>query len=281
MKKMSLNSLLNLLRTCIIIFVLTILSLFLFSFTINKLNVDFLKELGISKTEADKKITGSILGGYLDAYGARNVKDIVLGNRAAVTNDLLNYVKQYVNAASFKNEYSTLKESMKPTQNKFKTPEEMRKETIDAYKKSIAQTEELLKKADAKTKPIFENVLAESKKYLKDAGDPNNKTIAEYTKGYPGLVKMNQEAYERELKKWEAEYPANQLLFVKQRLVQFLEETKEIDFNAETTLKGGKKVFVNPKYEGKSKRWKMAFRAGKEVVEPARAFVQQWITEIK
>jgi hypothetical protein len=281
MKKMSLNNLQNLLRTCIVIFVLAILCLFLFSFTINKLNADFLKELGISKTAADKKITESILGGYLNEYGAATAKNIVMSNRAAVTNDLLNYVKQYVNSMAFKNEYQALKESNKPVKNKFKTPGEMQKETVDAYKKSIAQTEEFLKKADAKTKPVFENVLAESRKYLKDAEDPNNKTIAAYAKGYPELIKMNEDSYGRELKKWDDEYPENYLLFVKQRLVRFLEETKEIDFNAELSQKGGKKVFVNPKYEGKSRHWKMAYRAGKEVVEPTRAFVQQWIAEIK
>jgi len=56
MKKMSLNNLLNLLRTCIVIFVLTILSLFLFSFTINKLNADFLKEYKESMKGLDKAI---------------------------------------------------------------------------------------------------------------------------------------------------------------------------------------------------------------------------------
>jgi hypothetical protein len=46
-------------------------------------------------------------------------------------------------------------------------------------------------------------------------------------------------------------------------------------------VKNGKKVFVNRAYESKNNRWKMAFRAGKEVVQPARAFVQQWLGEIK
>jgi hypothetical protein len=281
MKKLSLNNLFALLKACTIIFVLAIISLFLFSFTINKLNADFLKELGISKTDADKKITGSILGGYLDASGARNAKNIVLGNRTAVTKDLLNYVKQYTNSLPFKNEYDALRESNKPAENKPKTPEEIRKETVDAYKKSVAQMEETVKKADAKTKPIFENVLAESKKLLKDAEDPNNKNMAGYAKAYPDMVKASQASYAGQLKQWEEQYPGNHMLFVKQRLEQFLTETKDIDFAAELTEKNGKKLFVNPAYEKKSNRWKMAYRAGKEVIEPARAFVQQWIAEIK
>jgi hypothetical protein len=281
MKKISLNNLLALLKACTIIFVLVIISLFLFSFTVNKLHADFLKELGISKTEADKKIANSILGGYLDASGAKNVKNIVLGNRTAVANDLLNYVKKYVNSASFKNEYSTLKESNRPTENKPKTPEEIWKETVEAYKKSVAQMEETIKKTDAKYKPMFEKALEESKKLLKDAEDPNNKNMAGYEKAFPDMVKASQASYAGQLKEWEEQYPANHMLFVKHRLQQFLEETIEIDFNAELTLKGGKKVFVNPKYEGKNRRWKMAYRAGKEVVEPSREFVQLWITEIK
>ncbi len=280
MKKMSLNNLLNLLRTCIVIFVLTILSLFLFSFTVNKLNSDFLKELGISKTEADNKITNSILGGYLDASGARNAKNILLGNRTAVAKDLLSYVKEYVNSMPFKNEYKALKEGNKPAENKPKTPEEIRRETVDAYKKSVAQMEETIKKADAKYKPMFEQALAESKKLLKDAEDPNNKSMAGYAKAYPDMVKASEASYAGQLKQWEEKYPVNQMLFVKQRLQQFLDETSGIDFTAVLTEKNGKKLFVNPDYEKKSNRWKMAFRAGKEVVEPARAFVQQWIAEI-
>ena len=100
-------------------------------------------------------------------------------------------------------------------------------------------------------------------------------------KAFPDMVKASQASYAGQLKEWEEQYPANHMLFVKHRLQKFLEETKEIYFNAELTLKGGKKVFVNPKYEGKNRRWKMAYRAGKEVVEPAREFVQLWITEIK
>lgn len=281
MKKISFNSLPAMLKACSIVFVMVIISLFLFAFTINKLNADFLKELGISKTEADKKITSSILGGYLDASGAKNAKNIVLGNRTAVANDLLNYVKQYVNAASFKNEYSTLKESSKPTENKPKTPEEIRKETVDAYKKSVTQMEETIKKADAQFKPMFEKSLADAKKLLKDAEDPNNKNMASYAKTYPDMVKASQASYAGQLKQWEEQYPANHMLFVKQRLEEFLAGTKDIDFTAELTEKNGKKIFVNPAYEKKDKCWKMAFRAGKEVVEPARAFVQQWVTEIK
>jgi hypothetical protein len=261
MKKISLNNQPAMLKACIITFVLAGISIFLFSFAINKLNADFLTELGISKSDADNKITKSILGGYMDISGAKNAR--------------------HVNSGAFKNEYNDLKKSSKPEENKPKTPEEIRNETVAAYKKSVAEMEESLKKADANTKPIFEKVLEQSKQLLKDAEDPNNKSMAGYAKAYPDMVKASQEAYAGQLKQWEEQYPANHMLFIKQRLEQFLEETKDIDFAAELVTQGGKKKFVNPVYERKSNRWKMAFRAGKEVVEPARSFVQQWIIEIK
>jgi hypothetical protein len=56
---------------------------------------------------------------------------------------------------------------------------------------------------------------------------------------------------------------------------------KDVDFAAELFERKGVKYFTNPVYERKSDRWKMVFRAGKEVVEVARAFVQQWMLELK
>ena len=281
MKKITVNRISTMLRTGIITFSLVVAGIMLLSFTINKLTDDFLKQLGITKPAADSKITNSILGGHLNTYGAANATRIVVGSRTAVAKDLLVYTKQYVNTDAFKKEYIQLKESNKPTEYKIQTPEQMRAETIDMYKKSIAETEATLKKADASMKPIFENVLAENRKQLKDIEDPKNKMIANYTKNYEGLLKTNQQSYSQSLQEWENKYPSNHLLFVKQRLLRFLEETKDIDFSAALTVKNNKKIFVNPDYERKGSYWKMGFRAGKEVVEPARTFVQQWLNEIK
>lgn len=70
------------------------------------------------------------------------------------------------------------------------------------------------------------------------------------------------------------------MLFLKLRLEQFMKETKDIDFDAALQVKNGKKYFVNSEYERKSNYWKMAFRAGKDVVQTAREFVADWISSI-
>ena len=255
--------------------------IFFCSFQSNKMADDFLKQLGISKTGADEKITNSILGGSLDAYGVKNAKNIFLGNRKAVAIDLLAYTKKHVSSPAFTKQYNELKERHKPKENIATTPQVMKAENIAQAKKFVTDMEAALKKADASSKAMYENLVMEAKKSLAKAEDPNNKHDVAYAKNYDGLVKSFKEMHEKHLADWERKYPTNHLLYVKVRLLEFLEVTKNIDFAAELVTKNGKKIFVNPIYERMDSRRKMAFRAGKEVVEPAREFVQKWIEEIK
>ena len=174
-----------------------------------------------------------------------------------------------------------MRERYKPTEYTPQTPEEMRKEMIENAKNAVVKSEEMLRRSDPSFKTIFEKNVEDSKKALKDAEDPNNKHYMAYTKNYPQAVKNYKASYERTISDWNTKYPSNQLLFVKKRLEEFLNVTKDIDFSAELTERNGKKIFVNQQYELKDSRWKMAFRAGKEVVEPARDFVEKWINEIR
>ncbi|HEX5024273.1 MAG TPA: hypothetical protein VFV68_03330 [Agriterribacter sp.] len=282
MKKLIFKNVKMLLRVCSVFSLVTIISLLIYAFTINRLNDDFLKQLGIDKAEADKKICNSILGGYIDVYGVRNLKDIAVGNRTALAKDLLLYLKAYTVSEHFKQEYAALKEQHKPEAvKKPETPTELRANMIQQAKEFVKTAEDNLNKATPDLKPIFEEGVKAAKQNLKDAEDPENKYIKAYTKNFDVLQQSIEQSNQAQLKDWEAKYPSNPLLFVKVRLEQFLTETNDIDFNAAVIDKNGKKIFVNPAYEKKGNRWKMAFRAGKEVVEPARAFAQQWMAEIK
>jgi hypothetical protein len=281
MKKQQLNLRISKFRICIIALMMATASLSLLSFQIKKLNDEFLNQLGIAKMEADKKIIDSFMGGSLDVYGLKNAKNIALNNRASVAKELLIYAKKQVNSPAFISQYKQLKESHKPEGGKIQTPDEMQKGMIASLKKNIQGMEETVKKADAQFKPIFQKSLDDAKKQLKDAEDPNNKMFVNYRKNYDQSVKSINAGNEKLLADWENEYPSNHLLFVKKRLQQFLEETNDIDFAATTVMKNGKKIFEKREYESKGNRWKMAYRAGKEVIGTSRAFVQQWVNEIK
>jgi hypothetical protein len=263
------------------VIIVFIASLFLFSFTIKKMADGFLQQLGMSKTEADKKITNSILGGYLDAYGVKNIKNIAAGNKTAIAKDLLAYTRKQVNSAAFIKEYAEMRKNHMPQPDNIETPEETRKRMVAEYKKGLASMETMLATADAATKKSFEKLVADTKKQLAEAEDLNSKSNQQLKKSYEDQLKYGKAAYEKRMAEWEAQYPASQQLFIKKRLEQFLTETENIDFNAALVPKNNKMVFANAAYESKGKRWKMAYRAGKEVVETARTFVEQWLNELK
>ena len=63
---------------------------------------------------------------------------------------------------------------------------------------------------------------------------------------------------------WEKKYPTNHLLYVKVRLQEFMNETKDIDFGAELVAKNGKKYFVNRDYELRAIGGKWLFVQGKK-----------------
>jgi len=262
-------------------FLLVFFFLLLCSFTAHKMADDFLKQLGISKTGADKKIMVGFFGGALDMYGVKNAKNIALGNRKAVVLDLLNYTKKHVKSAAFIKQYNAMKNSYKPKETITETPEQYKASNITRARGFVTDMEASLKKADASMKALFEKSLADARKNLKEAEDPKDKQYVRYAKNYPGMVKIFKDGYDRQMVDWEKQYPTNHLLYVNMRLQEFMDETKDIDFGAELIAKNGKKYFVNRDYERKGSRWKMAFRAGKEVVQPAREFVQKWMDEIK
>jgi hypothetical protein len=282
MQQNTLKKQIVIIRLCALITILAVLSLFLFSFTVNNNYADeFLKQLGISKATADNKMNSGFLSGSFDEYGLSKAKNIATGNRAAIVKDVVSYAKKYTAGDAFIKQYNEMRLKEKPEASSLKSPELMQKETIAEARKNVADAEANLKKADASLKSVFETVLKEAKKQQADAENPNNKILVSYRKNYERGVKDAEAGNKRLMDEWEAKYPTNHMLYVKIRLQQFLEETKDVDFNAQLVAKNGKKYFVNKEYEGKGKRWKMAFRAGKESVEAARTLVQQWITEIK
>ncbi|HMI80009.1 MAG TPA: hypothetical protein VK484_14515 [Ferruginibacter sp.] len=282
MKKQRLQKMITWLRLCIAGLVMVILSLFLFSFEMKKLHGDFLKQLGINQEMANSKITNSLLGGYLDYYDIRNLHRILVNDRAAIVKDIAAHAKEYVNSEGFKKEYMALKLSNKPSAGqKVETPEEMRASMIKMAKEFVRTSEEGVKNASPEMKKMFEGLVETAKKNLKEAEDPNNKNIKFYTQNYESMKKNMQAGYDMAIKRWEAKYPADHLQYIKVRLQSFLDATADVDFSARLFEKKGIKYFVDPQYERKDNRWKMAFRAGKDAVEAGRAFAKQWLAEIK
>jgi hypothetical protein len=265
----------------LITLILSILGLSLISFKSGRVYSDFLKQLGLTKAAANEKIANSFLGGSIDHYGIPNIKNILLNDRAAIVKELASYAKQYANSEEYITQYKALKEDNKPEATKVETPEELRSKMITQAREGVQQSEESLKKAPAEMKSIFEKTLDAARQNLKSVEDPNNKYMKAYAQNFATLEKQMNQLHENALQNWEAKYPTNHLLYIKVRLQEFLNATKDIDFNAQLTERNGIKYFVNTAYERKDNRWKMAFRAGKPAIETARAFAEEWMKEIK
>lgn len=256
---------------------------FLSSFTIiRSYSEDFFNHLGISKSDADSRIVKSILEGSLNEYGLSKAKNVALGNRAAVANDLLSYVKKRLASPAFLQEYNALRERHKPKLIVTKTPDEFHKEQIAYSKKSLAEAEDNAKKNKTESlKELYAKMVVEAQAKLKQVENPNNEIAKNYRQRFAEYASTDKEINDGQLARWESKYPANPNHFIKKRLEQFLQESADIDFDAETYTKGGTRYFTNRAYQSKSHYWKMGFRAGKEVVTTARAFASQWISEIK
>lgn len=276
------NLLLIKLKVMLIIFLLTLISLFSFSFTTSRqLAADIWAQLGMTRAQGTDGIKQSFLNGYLYYYGAKNAKNVAAGNRGAITKDLLTYTRQYVNSDAFKKEYEQLRKDAKPAEpeNKVRSKEEIRKEKIAETEKSIRDAEATMK-VSADMARIMKPTVDMLKKTLEDYKKPDSKNIESYF-----LYEKNENAsrlrsYQERLTNWEKEYPVDYREKIKQRLQKFIDLSVTVDFTAALKQVGNKKKFVNPVYEGKAYDWKQIYRAGREVIEPARQFAEQWIKEL-
>jgi hypothetical protein len=106
----------------------------------------------------------------------------------------------------------------------------------------------------------------------------------------PEMDVYMQQAYDQQLEQhkkdiadWEAKYSANNpKLIIESWLENFLEQTKDVDFKAQTaTDEKGRTLFVKQEYERKNNLWKLCYRGGKETTDAARNFAQAWLNELK
>ena len=263
--------------------VLIVAATFCLSYAFKEKVDDLWEQLGIEKEAATSNIKASFLGGYLRAYGARNIRNIASGDKMEVAKDLLAYTKQYV-TSNFKTDYDNARRSAKPVEpaaKTLRTKEEIQKDEISNMQDNITRQEASLKTATPQVQAILKPGIEQSKKILGDYKRPGNELFAMMELGEKNDQEREIQNYKKAVSDCEVKYPEDYRIVVRERLQKLLEVTKDVDFNAELKEQYGKKRFVNPTYEAKSPEWKMAFRAGKDVTELTRAFAQQWLNEMK
>jgi hypothetical protein len=282
MRQQVFNTILFGLRVTGIAVLLTLSVALLLSFKAKRTYSDVWAQLGLTDKDGAEHVKESFIYGYLQYAGISKARHIAEGDRAAVAKDMLSFTKTYLKGEEFKKAYEQERARKKPQEPaaKPRSEAEIRQKSIDEIKQSIANIEKGMKTANAEMKKIFQEGLTTLQNQLKEYEDPNSEMIKLMAQGEVQNYEYQLNAYKEDLKKWEKEYPADPAPFVKRRLEQMLEATSGIDYGAQLTERNGKKYFVKPEFERKSSHWKMGFRAGKEVTETARTFVQQWVKEL-
>jgi len=242
-----------------------------------------LQTLKLSENDAQNQIFSNISGPTFYFPNISALKSITVGDRAAMVEVIGNYVKDFTANENFKKRYNDYRESQKPSPpEKPKSMEELKNEQRESMKQSLEEMKTAKKDATSDMKSIYDESIKMLEEQLKQIDDPNNTMFSpEMDKYMQTAYQQQMEQYNQQVAEWEKEYPANNPnLIIKTCLNSFLEQSKEVDFSAQTATDKNRTVFVKQEYERKNYLWKLCFRAGKETTESARKFAQGWFKQL-
>jgi hypothetical protein len=244
-----------------------------------------LKTLKLSEEDAKQTIFSDISSPSFYFPGMKELKSIALTDRASQVEVIGKYVKEFTGTDDFKKRYNGYRESRKPSPpEKPKTVEEMKNEDRENLKNSIADMKTTRASMPEDQRAMFDENIKILEEQLKSIDNPDNQMYSPEMDTYMQQGYQQQlEQHKKEIAEWEAKYPANNPNgMIKNSLKEFLDNSKDVDFNAKTaTDEKGRTLFVKQDYERKDYLWKLCFRAGKETTESARKFAQNWLGELK
>lgn len=241
---------------------------------------DILRELAISRTDAENEVLASFGDGAVSPSRFRNaVRALNPEARAALVERGLMWTKAYVESPAFAKAYAARRESRRPK------PPAAAGSVEEEVARRLAEFDEQMKAAEKQVQSFPPEMRAETLKNLREsraqmkAAEPQ--MAAMHRQGILEERKSAQEAYEADLARWEKSYPELPRQVVAMRLREFLASSRDVDFGAETTTRNGTVRFANRDYERKPSEWKLCYRVGEPAVRRARAFAETWLREIE
>ena len=161
------------------------------------------------------------------------------------------------------------------------TAEEIKLEEKQRLEQQLKGAEANLNSPNSKIKNAAPHAIENIKKQLQALDDPNNPRIKRRLEDANRMNEAIRKQHNEKMQKFEANYPEDPQVLLKQRLQQIIDITADVDYGAE--LKEGfqgKKVFANPIYEKNPADWKLAFRAGKPATDAVRTAAQEWLKKL-
>ena len=243
-----------------------------------------LETLKLSEDDAKNTIFSDISSSSFYLPGIKELKSIAMNDRAAQVEVIGKYAKDFTATEDFKKQYNEYRELRKPSPpEKPKTAEELKNEYKADLQKSLEETKKAKSNVSADQQAMFDESIKYIEEQLKAVDDPNNPMFSPEMDTYSQMgYEQQMEQHKKDIAEWEAKYPTNNSKpLIKIWLESFLEQTKDVDFNAQTAIDKNRTLFVKQEYERKNNMWKLCFRAGKETTEAGRKFAQTWLGELK
>lgn len=243
-----------------------------------------LQTIKLSEDNAKSTIFSDISSNSFYLPGIRELKSIAINDRAAQVEAVGKYVKDFTASEDFKKRYNEYRELRKPTPpEKPKTAAELKEETRANYKQSIEEMKITQSQMPVDQQAMFDETIKMLEQQLKDIDNPDNPMFSPEMDKYSQMgYDMQMEQHKKDIDEWGAKYPVNNPKpLIKTWLESFLEQSKDIDFGAQTAIDKNRTLFVKQEYERKSNFWKLCYRAGKETTEAGRKFAQSWLGELK
>ncbi|MGE5400230.1 MAG: hypothetical protein ACM3S2_07490 [Ignavibacteriales bacterium] len=267
--------------------IFSLISFLAFGFVISRFSShtmsSLLKQLEITDSDAKEYVWSNCLYLSFNFPSPKELKDAAKGERPAIVKLVGEYAKNFTKSNEFLSRYKEYMESARPQAPEApESTDDIMKRQKSEMSKSIRDMEEAAKNMPAAQRSEMQKLIKALKEQMVEM---QSQTSALNTSETADLMKQGHEAqmaeYKEKLAQWEKEYKSGPSQLVKKWLERFLEESSNINYNAELRQnESGKKIFVNPEYEAKSDLWKLCFRAGKETVEAARTFAAAWLKEI-
>ncbi|RDB03607.1 hypothetical protein DVG78_23175 [Runella aurantiaca] len=144
-----------------------------------------------------------------------------------------------------------------------------------AKARELAELKKILAATEGKPAEFKKQFIAYHSKLLKQGSDQSK---SQQQKDLANAQERNVE-YKKQTAILDAHSDFRPLL--RQRLKNFIALCDDVDFNAQLRPAGRKQEFIQPAYQRKPAEWKFLYRLGKTPVMEARAFAQEWLTDLK
>lgn len=195
--------------------------------------------------------------------------------RGPVTTAMYAWVNAFVNSAAFKTEYARHRTASMPQPAQVEgTVDQEIKRRVDQQLKELDEMAQGLTSMPAEQRRNMEAVMKAQRASF---------TSPEFAAGQREEIQRERAQgkadYDIGMKAWQADFPANQQVWIARQLRAFLDATADVDFTVKLKFYEGLPFTDDPKYKGKW-QWAESAHAGREATAAARAAAEAWLKEI-